>query len=134
MKVLVNNIWESKFKEGVNTITVKVGVCDRISKLMIMNDEERGEYTSLCYSVEEIIEDYESFSPSIERRPEELCYIEIIYTVEDDQYVECYITNSFIDLRKEIDTAMKHEFLIIDEYNGIKYKIYNAHGEVISEK
>ena len=126
MKVLVSNMWESKFKEGVNTITVKVGVHNRISQLMIMNDEERDKYTSLCYSVEEIIEDYESFSPSIERRPEEFCYTEIIYTVEDDQYFECYITNSFIDLRKEIDTAMKNEFLIIDEYNGIKYKVYES--------
>ena len=133
MKVLVSNMWESRFKEGVNSIAVKVGVCDRISQLMIMNDEERGEYASLGYPVEEIIEDYESFSPSIERRPEEFCYTEIIYTVEDEQYLECYITNSFINLRKEIDTAMKNEFLIIDEYNGIKYKVYDADGKVVSE-
>lgn len=126
MKVLVNDMWESKFKEGVNTITVKVGVCDRISQLMIMNDEERGKYTNLGYPVEEIIEDFESFNPSIEGRPEEFWYIEIVYTVEGDQYLECYITNSLIDLRKEIDTSMKNEFLIIDEYNEIKYKVYES--------
>ena len=86
------------------------------------------------YSLEEILDCYESSVPITLSDPENQFYFEVKYLIEDDiPFVECYITNRLDFLLEDIFNAMKKEFLVIDTSKGIKHKIYDGSGEVISE-
>ena len=132
MKVLVNRGIEGiTFRDNVAEVAVDLGICVRMER--IINGEGLDLTNFQEYSIESILDYYESSVPITLSDPENLLYFEVKYSIENDIYIRCYITNRLNYFLDDIFTAMQKEFLVIDASKGIKYKIYNADGEIISE-
>ena len=130
MKVLVNRGIEGiTFRDKVTNVSVNLGVCVRVERLINGEGIDLTEFQE--YSVESIVDFYESGVPIIFRDDEDLLYSEVIYSIENDTLVECYITNRLDCLFDDIFTAIKNDSLVIDVSKGIKHKIYSG-GKVIS--
>ena len=132
MKVLVNRGTEGiSFKDNVTNVSVNLGVCVRMER--IINGEGLDLMDFQEYSIESILDYYESSVPITLIDPENQLYFEVKYSIENDIYIRCYITNRLNYFLDDIFTAMQKEFLVIDASKGIKHKIYDGDGEVISE-
>ena len=132
MKLLVKRETGISFKANIANVSVNLGVCARME--MIINGEGIDLTEFQEYSVESIVDFYESNFPVTFRDDEDLLYCEVKYSIENDTYAECFITNRLDCLFDDIFNSIKNEFLVIDTSKGIKHKLYNSDGKVISEK
>lgn len=131
MKVLVREFCGGMtFKESVNNVYVIDRLFIKMSRMLGMSEEE----LELCgckacdgYEVIEYYEDNNLFDYIV---PEELAYTEEEYIVDGTSFIIGYITNDIKFLENDIFSEMKKGYLVIDESEGIRHRLYNKLGEV----